>query len=566
MGWIGTCGGSLVAAGHTRGGETIGLFPGLQEFGGATGNRTFVFDVKHPIIANSRAADRITAELEMHVRGGPSDYILNRYSALGAKNWVIARHKEGKRRPGVVAVLFGEGRVFLTTAHPERPKYLPADIAKAPQVIEIAAEWCAGLSDPPDNKPPTVILEAPTRGRTAQRLRFAGSDSDDPEGYPLGFIWDFGDGAPRSFTPSARHAFTSPGEYTVTLTVTDGESRTVRYANITIDGPGGDGPPIVRFLSPFRGNHLSGHVEISVRASDPDKGPASGDGVKKVELGLLRDGQAVLTKTLSRAPYTWKPDLTHLPDGPRQLKARALSTVEAGGTETTTSIPVTVANKEKLVQASVHAEFVRLTKAPRAGSPEANARLQALKKRHMPELMPYMGVGRGRTLEAYGQEWRVFGGTWAGDSSAGITGGSPRGQRIGRLGLAVGRGGDVALSATGRLVRGRRSQVGLWIAGTSADREDGGYLLALSDRGVELRRKGEVVQQRDDPVLRTDQDYKLRLQRVGSVVKAFVNDLAEPSIEWTDPNPLTGPEHRTLGFCVSRGMVVMTDCKVGPPK
>ena len=49
---------------------------------------------------------------------------------------------------------------------------------------------------------------------------FDGSGSTDTDGTLVSYAWDFGDGQ-GALGPTARHAFTAPGDYTVTLTVTD---------------------------------------------------------------------------------------------------------------------------------------------------------------------------------------------------------------------------------------------------------------------------------------------------------------------------------------------------------
>jgi hypothetical protein len=53
---------------------------------------------------------------------------------------------------------------------------------------------------------------------------FNGSKSSDPNGDPLTFKWDFGDGSPVVVDTFAftRHSYTTPGKYTVTLIVNDG--------------------------------------------------------------------------------------------------------------------------------------------------------------------------------------------------------------------------------------------------------------------------------------------------------------------------------------------------------
>ena len=50
-----------------------------------------------------------------------------------------------------------------------------------------------------------------------------GSGSSDPEGGPLTYSWDFGDGSAAGSGKTADHTFAAAGTYPVTLTVSDGE-------------------------------------------------------------------------------------------------------------------------------------------------------------------------------------------------------------------------------------------------------------------------------------------------------------------------------------------------------
>ncbi len=71
------------------------------------------------------------------------------------------------------------------------------------------------------NEAPTANAGLGQEARVHEQLRFDGSNSSDPEG-PLSWTWDFGDGmigeGPRPF-----HNYSIPGNYSVTLTVTDSE-------------------------------------------------------------------------------------------------------------------------------------------------------------------------------------------------------------------------------------------------------------------------------------------------------------------------------------------------------
>ena len=75
------------------------------------------------------------------------------------------------------------------------------------------------------NQAPVASLEA-TYGGIGQQVKvnsiafFDGGASSDPDGDVLKFEWDFGDGA-KSTLLRPNHEYTSTGNYTVTLTVTD---------------------------------------------------------------------------------------------------------------------------------------------------------------------------------------------------------------------------------------------------------------------------------------------------------------------------------------------------------
>ncbi len=56
-----------------------------------------------------------------------------------------------------------------------------------------------------------------------QPLTFDGTRSFDPDGSPLTYKWSFGDGTTGT-GPSPTHAYTIPGNLTVTLVVNDGEN------------------------------------------------------------------------------------------------------------------------------------------------------------------------------------------------------------------------------------------------------------------------------------------------------------------------------------------------------
>jgi YVTN family beta-propeller protein len=76
----------------------------------------------------------------------------------------------------------------------------------------------------PNQGPRASFFVSPVRRRAKRALTFHGAGSTDPDGKVANYAWDFGDGK-RVEGPQSRrrHRYRSPGEYLVTLAVTDDE-------------------------------------------------------------------------------------------------------------------------------------------------------------------------------------------------------------------------------------------------------------------------------------------------------------------------------------------------------
>ena len=76
---------------------------------------------------------------------------------------------------------------------------------------------------PPANRPPRAVAKCPAEAEVNTLVTFDASGSSDPDGNPLTYKWDFGDGTTASFTfPNATHRYARAGNNTVRLTVDDG--------------------------------------------------------------------------------------------------------------------------------------------------------------------------------------------------------------------------------------------------------------------------------------------------------------------------------------------------------
>ncbi|WP_457591413.1 PKD domain-containing protein, partial [Geoglobus sp.] len=117
---------------------------------------------------------------------------------------------------------------------------------------------------------------SPANPAVVDTVIFDASPSYDRDGAVVSYAWDFGDGTTASGV-TASHTYSSPGTYTVNLTVTDNDglsSTTSKQITVT------NNPPVISLVSPPDGqafNPSTGHVELQWSAFDPDGDPVSYD-------------------------------------------------------------------------------------------------------------------------------------------------------------------------------------------------------------------------------------------------------------------------------------------------
>ena len=104
------------------------------------------------------------------------------------------------------------------------------------------------------NQPPVVVANAtPTSGPAPLSVAFSSTGSSDPEGGTLTYSWAFGDGQ-TSNQPNPTHVYSTIGNYTARLTLSDGTNQTIS-APIAITA---GNRPQATITTPHRRLHLPG--------------------------------------------------------------------------------------------------------------------------------------------------------------------------------------------------------------------------------------------------------------------------------------------------------------------
>jgi glucose/arabinose dehydrogenase len=120
------------------------------------------------------------------------------------------------------------------------------------------------------NQPPTAQISANvTSGPPPLTVNFSSAGSIDPEGQPITYSWDFGDGS-TSTSANPTHVYGSRGRYTARLITSDGTNTTPSSTlTITVGNP-----PTANIVSPVDGTkyRAGDTISFSGDGSDPDDG------------------------------------------------------------------------------------------------------------------------------------------------------------------------------------------------------------------------------------------------------------------------------------------------------
>ena len=123
------------------------------------------------------------------------------------------------------------------------------------------------------NDPPVAQAGANPTTTTGSSLlvNFSSAGSFDPDGDPITYSWDFGDGSPKNTTANPTHTY-STGVYNAVLTITDNHADSTVAARIQIDV--GILPPVVTITSPASAFtfQIGTTIPIKIKAIDAHDG------------------------------------------------------------------------------------------------------------------------------------------------------------------------------------------------------------------------------------------------------------------------------------------------------
>ncbi len=128
------------------------------------------------------------------------------------------------------------------------------------------------ISYAPANRTPLAVATATPRFGTAPlQVTFRGSASSDPDGDPLTYEWDFGDGTSKSAAKDVVHTYTRGGAFDARLKVTDSRNAS---ATQTVRISVNNSPPAVTLTAPADGGKYrdGAPVQLSGAATDKEDG------------------------------------------------------------------------------------------------------------------------------------------------------------------------------------------------------------------------------------------------------------------------------------------------------
>ena len=126
----------------------------------------------------------------------------------------------------------------------------------------VRARSCASPTRPNNSTPIAIATATPTFGPAPLKVTFKGGGSSDPDGDPLKYEWDFGDGTAKSTAKDPPvHTYNKGGNFDARLKVTDSKNAS---ATATVRISVNNAPPVVTLKAPLDGAKYRDGVPVQL--------------------------------------------------------------------------------------------------------------------------------------------------------------------------------------------------------------------------------------------------------------------------------------------------------------
>ncbi|HKC18159.1 MAG TPA: PKD domain-containing protein, partial [Candidatus Dormibacteraeota bacterium] len=180
---------------------------------------------------------------------------------------------------------------------------------------------------------PTAVFAVPANATTGVAANFDGSQSSDPDNstVPLTYAWNFGDGSATANGATPSHVYCTPGDYSVTLTVTDNGGWSATTSHSVHVAPG---VPIVSGVSPPSGP-AAGRTIVNISGCGFTGATAVDFGPDAPAQFTVTNSQAIVASSPPHSPGTVDITVTTAggtsATGPNDRFAFVLAPVYGGG-------------------------------------------------------------------------------------------------------------------------------------------------------------------------------------------------------------------------------------------